>query len=85
MEARSILFRFLDSVMQILPPDIAVKIVEIRLDPSLQTRLDILAEKGNRGCLSTEEREEYAEYVEALDIIATLKIKARAAMRRAAP
>ncbi|HVA51166.1 MAG TPA: hypothetical protein VNH11_32795 [Pirellulales bacterium] len=46
-------------------------IIELRIDPELQTRLDELAEKANQGSLSPDERKEYEGYIEELDIIAT--------------
>ncbi|HEY5313252.1 MAG TPA: hypothetical protein VIK18_12065 [Pirellulales bacterium] len=82
MNATSILDRFLDPVAQILPADTAQQIIDLHLDPQLQERLDVLAEKANQGTLSAAEREEYAEYVEGLDLIAIFKLKARAALRR---
>ncbi len=85
MNATTILDRFLDPVTEILPPETARKILELRLDPELQARLDVLAEKANQGTLSAEEREEYEEYVEGLDLIAVFKLKARAALGRDAP
>ena len=85
MNATTILDRFLDPVTQILPEDTARQILELRIAPELQARLDELAEKANQGTLSAEEREEYAEYVEGLDLIAVFKLKARAALRRPAP
>jgi|GEM_PF-572623 len=84
MNVTTILDRFLDPVTQILPPDTARQILDLRLDPQLQSRLDVLAEKANQGSLSAEEREEYEEYVEGLDLIAVFKLKARAALRRQA-
>lgn len=85
MNATTILDRFLDPVTQILPADTARQILELSIAPELQARLDELAEKANQGTLSAEEREEYAEYVEGLDLIAVFKLKARAALRRQAP
>jgi hypothetical protein len=84
MNATTILDRFLDPVTQILPPETARQILELRLDPQIQARLDILAEKANQGLLSAEERGEYEEYVEGLDLIAVFKTKARIALRRQA-
>ena len=85
MSATSILDRFLDPVAHILPPETAQQIVDMRIDPQLQARLDVLAEKANQGTLSAEEHEEYAEYVEGLDLIAIIKLKARAALNRQTP
>jgi len=82
MNATSILDRFLEPVTQILPQETARQIIDLHIDPQLQARLDVLAEKANQGTLSAEEHEEYAEYVEGLDLIAIFKMKARAALRR---
>ena len=82
MNATTILDRFLEPVTQILPPETAQKIIELEIDPQLQARLDVLAEKANQGTITATEREEYSEYVEGLDLIAIFKMKARAALRR---
>ena len=82
MNATSILDRFLEPVTQLLPAETARQILDLRIDPQLQARLDVLAEKANCGTLSDTERDEYAEYVEGLDIIAMFKLKARAALLR---
>ena len=82
MSTTSILDRFLEPVVEFLPADTARKIIDLRIDPDLQARLDELAEKSNRGALSGDEREEYEVYVEELDVIAIIKLKARAALRR---
>lgn len=82
MSTTSILDRFLDPVIDFLPADAARKIIELRIDPEFQTRLDQLAEKANEGTLTHEEREEYAGYIDELDVIAIFKLKARAALRR---
>lgn len=59
------------------PRDAAQRILELQIDPTVQTRLDVLAEKANQGILSAEEREEYESLVEGLDLLAVLKTKAR--------
>ena len=69
--------RFLDSVTECLTPEVARRLVELRADPQTQARLDELADKANEGQLSNRERDEYAGYVEASDIIAILQAKAR--------
>ena len=45
-------------------------------------RIDYLAERANDGVLSDEEREEYAGYLHAIDVIAVLQAKARSQLRR---
>lgn len=55
----------------------------MQIDPELQARLDVLAEKANQGTLSAEEREEYEEYVEGLDLVAVCsRLARRSAARR---
>ena len=82
MSTTSLLDRFLDPVVEFLPADAARKIIELRVDPELQSRLDELADKASEGTLSAAEREEYEGYIEELDIIAIFKLKAKAALRR---
>jgi predicted DNA-binding protein len=82
MSTTSILDRFLEPVVEFLPAEAAQKIIDLRIDPELQSRLDQLAEKANQGSLSVDERAEYERYVEELDVIAIFKRKARAALRR---
>jgi len=82
MNATSIFDRFLEPMTRILPVETARQIVDLPIDPQLQARLDVLADKANKGTLTPDEREEYAEYVEGLDLIAIFKMKARAALTR---
>jgi len=84
MAATSILDRFLDPITDILPPETARRLIDLRLAPDDERRIDELAQKANRGQLSNEEREEYGKIVEGLDIIAIIKAKARAALQRRA-
>ncbi len=73
----TVLDRFLDPVTDCLTPAVAERIGGVRVDPQTQTRLDELAEKANLGELTTAERDEYAEYVEGMDLVGILKAKAR--------
>jgi hypothetical protein len=45
----TVLDRFLDPVAERLTPDVARRIIDLRLDPSLRARLDELAAKANLG------------------------------------
>jgi hypothetical protein len=67
-----------------LAPSAAQAIVDLRLDTEVQSKLDELAARANRGELSPEDRQLYEQYVEGLDVLAVIKSKARAALRRAA-
>jgi hypothetical protein len=72
-----ILERMLDPVSRCLTPEVARGIVELRADPELQARVDLLAEKCEEGQLSPDEREEYETYVRASRFIGILQAKAR--------
>ena len=69
--------RILDPVARCLTPDVARQVVELRPDPSAQSRIDELAAKANDGSLTPAERVEYAGYVEAIDVVSILQAKAR--------
>jgi hypothetical protein len=55
----------------------ARRIVELRVDASVQERIDVLAERANEGTLPDEERMEYEALTNAADFISVLKLKAR--------
>ena len=80
-----ILNSILDPVTECLTPEVAQKILAVRLDPRVQAQLDELAEKANEGLLTEAEREQYGLYIEALDLVAIVKAKARAALARRMP
>ena len=67
----------LDSLSRCLDAESARRVTELRIDPSVQSRIDALAERANNGVLSDEERAEYEAYINASDFIAILKLKAR--------
>jgi hypothetical protein len=69
--------RLLDPVMRCLTPEVARRLVELRADPELQRRVDMLADKNTEGQLTPAEREEYELYVRASRFIAILQAKAR--------
>ena len=82
MSTANVIDRFLDPVTECLTPEVAERIVNLQLDHEMQVRLDELAEKANRGQLSDNERSEYEEYVEGMDLIGLFKAKARKILRQ---
>ena len=71
----------LDPVTACLTPEVARRITQVRLDDDeTMLRLDELREKANEGTLTDDERSEYEGFVDAQDIIALLKLKARAVL-----
>ena len=73
-----VLDRLLDPVVRCLTAKAARELVGLRADAESQARVRELAEKCNEGALSPKERDEYAAYVMAADIVAILQAKARA-------
>jgi hypothetical protein len=82
MSTTSYLDRFLDPVTDLLTPDVARAIVELRVDDETHARIDKLREKANDGTLTPEEDADYKEFVEALDIISIIQSKARKFLAR---
>jgi hypothetical protein len=77
MSATGYLDQLLDPVTEILTPEVARKIVELKAGPVLETHIEVLRSKANEGTLSLEEDLEYKEFVEAVDVISIIQAKAR--------
>lgn len=73
----SSLHRFLEQFTETFTPELARHFANLPMHPDLQARLDELGEKANEGTLTEEERSEYQTYVEAMDVIALLRVKAQ--------
>lgn len=72
-----VLTRLLEPVGRCLTPEVATAIVNLRADPSVQARIEELADKCTEGRLSPEEQAEYETFVHAIDFIAVLQAQAR--------
>lgn len=75
--------RLLEPFADCFSPEVAAKVADLRADEVTQDRIDYLAERSNEGLLTAEERDEYAGYLHAIDIVAVLQAKARSLLRRA--
>ena len=73
----TVLDRFLRPFTECLTPEVAQRIVNLQLDSQSQARLDELAAKANEGQLTDDERQEYEEFVEGIDLMGILKARAR--------
>ncbi|MBL8812852.1 MAG: hypothetical protein JNM43_21985 [Planctomycetaceae bacterium] len=74
--------RILQPLSDCLTRDVAERVVNLRLHEDLQQRLSVLAEKANEGELTAEERVEYEQYVEGIDLLGIFKAQARLALMR---
>ena len=73
----SVLDLMLDPVSRCLDAESARKLLDIRIDPAVQQRANVLAEKANDGLLTEPERAEYEAYINTDDFISILKLKLR--------
>ncbi len=82
--ADSLLDHLLEPLAQSFTEQQARQIMEWRLDPSQEERLQSLREKANEGKLTEEEELEYKRFVEDLDVIAIIQSKARLSQSKSA-
>ncbi len=68
--------RMLEQLSNCLNAESTQRIVALRVDPEIQSRVEILAGMANEGLLSDADRDEYNTYIEMANLIATLKLKA---------
>jgi hypothetical protein len=72
--------RLLAPVTECFSQEVAERLVALRADPEVESRIEDLAAKANEGALSAEERAEYEDYIEAVDLIGILQARARAVL-----
>lgn len=70
------LHKFLLHFTETLTPELANHFSNLSSDREFQVRLDELGSKANEGSLTEEEQREYDTYIEAMDVIALLRVKA---------
>jgi hypothetical protein len=77
MSPAQILEQLFEPVGDCLTPEVARRLVDLRASPTVQDRLDVLADKNSNGSLTKTERDEYESFVRGLNFIAVLQAKAR--------
>ena len=75
--ATSYLDRLLEPLTDVLTPEVAAALLELRADGELQAHIDELRQKANEGKLTRAEDAEYKYFVEAVDVISIIQAKAR--------
>jgi hypothetical protein len=78
----SVLDRILDPFVECLTPEVALRVVNLRADVEMQTRLEELADKANEGQLSPDDQAEYDRFREAFHFATILQAKARTFLQR---
>ena len=74
---RQVLDRFLNPVRDILTPEVARAIADLRADAPTQERIEDLADRHREGRLTPDELGEYEALVNGANLIAVLQAKAR--------
>lgn len=69
--------RILAPVVDCFTPEVARKLIDVRIDASLQRRLNELATKANFGTQSEAERAEHESLINGVETLAILKAYAR--------
>ena len=74
--AKGVLDDLLDPLSRRLDEESARRVTEFRVDPLVQERISVLAERANEGFLTSDEETEYEAIVNAADFISILRLKA---------
>ena len=69
------LHKFLVHFTDTLTPELAEQFANLPNNPNFQRRLDTLSAKANEGLLRGEEVCEHDTYIEAMDVVALLRVK----------
>lgn len=80
--SHQVLDRFLNPVRDILTPEVAQAIVDLRADQVTQDRIEDLAHRHHEGQLDADELAEYEALVNGANLIAVLQAKARSVLTR---
>jgi hypothetical protein len=75
--ATGYLDRLLEPLTDLLTPEVASALLDLRADAELQVHIDELRRKANDGTLTRAEDAEYKDFVEAVDVVSILQAKAR--------
>lgn len=73
----TLLDSLIDPFTECLTVEAARKLVAVRADDALQSRVDELAEKANRGALDDAERADYDRILAAFHLASVVQAKAR--------
>lgn len=82
MATASLLDKIFEPFGEVMTPETAARLVEMRADDDVQGRIDELANKCTEGQLTDEERQEYDTYIRAIDFISIMQSKARQVLQR---
>lgn len=76
-KSSSALDRLIDPLGECLTPETARRILDLKADRKLQSRVNFLADRSARGTITPAQQAEYGKYVSYGTFVAILKSKAR--------
>ena len=79
---QQVLDQFLNPVRDMLTPEVAKAIADLRAEPATQERIENLAHRHHEGQLAPDELAEYEALVKGANLIAVLQAKARSVLNR---
>jgi predicted transcriptional regulator len=74
---KTVLDRMLDPLGECFDTEVAERVVALRIDDSIQARIDVLADRSSEGLLTDSERAEYESSVEGAEFLSLIKLEAR--------
>jgi hypothetical protein len=77
MSTVSYLDRLLEPMTDVLTPEVARALADLRAGPELLADIEQLRQKAHEGTLTPDEDAAYKEFVEALDVVSIIQSKAR--------
>lgn len=77
MSTINFLDRMLQPVAEVMSPEFAQQLINLKADDELLLHVEQLRKKANQGTMTAEEESEYRDFVEAVDVISLLQTKAR--------
>lgn len=77
MKNHALLDSLIGPLGECLTPEVARRVIKLKADPKLQSRITYLAEQCNEGKLTSKEEAEYSSYVSFGTFVAVLQSKAR--------
>ena len=72
----------LEPLSRCLDRESAKRVIEFQIDAAVQARAAMLAGKANEGTLDDDERSEYEAFVDAVELISILQLKAQRQLER---
>jgi hypothetical protein len=81
----AVLEELIEPVARCFTPEVARRILDLRASPTLQAKLDELADKCSEGTLTPDDRQLYESYVRGMNFIGVLQARARAQLSANGP